>query len=284
MNFLFPQLEDSNPTKLKWVQTAFQNRGVCSEEARDIPDRIYQYRKDADYSLYQIENSCVYLSNPSKFADKYDCIMTDDEIRGHLIDQLSILNRKIIESNFNIFFKKIKKMQDESRVSCTTDSPNYEWMWEEYANNKKGFCIEFDYKKLLCEKFCGKHAIIFPVIYTNMKSNIVKMIIPQIKKDKLSFKFTSDLINALVLTKKKEYEKENEWRIFDRTTNIKRDANKKIGNGMKLTWSHNQNGEVCYYKYIPITRVIIGKNTTSEIRKKIVKIAERRGYPVVYSE
>jgi hypothetical protein len=68
-------------------------------------------------------------------------------------------------------------------------------MWAHYANNHKGFCIEFDVDEL----FYGAFQIILPVLYTQE--------MPLISVD------NPEEVKKIIYTKAKQWEYELEWRI-----------------------------------------------------------------------
>ena len=102
-------------------------------------------------------------------------------------------------------------------MSETFDSNS---MWGLYANDNKGFCIEYDFKKAKAQPFDKKRLLVslFKVQYAEEleKYSFVDMqkYFMTGKQDKdLLAKANKDALNKMI-TKTKEWEHEKEWRIF----------------------------------------------------------------------
>lgn len=101
-----------------------------------------------------------------------------------------------------ILFSTINEMND---ISCFTYDPS-NFMWQEYANNGNGFCMEFDLKD--SDKF-------FPVIYLDKdKLDYTNDIIKSFKDKKPDFKTISKLAILPWVTKDFKYQKEHELRFL----------------------------------------------------------------------
>lgn len=160
----------------------------------------------------------IYLSDPNKFNDPFDC-------RANLTIHESILKRNhyIREMIRKYFPGKTRKEQEslikeakikinegdyqyqiyeESRkifgVYCLSDKNDDLLMWSHYSEGHKGLCIEFDtsYDGLL-------FGTSMKVIYSDQYPTVNIMDIGNLKEFQKAF-----------FTKSKHWEYEQEWRIF----------------------------------------------------------------------
>lgn len=129
-------------------------------------------------------------------------------------------------------------------------------MWEKYAQNSSGYCIEYDVTNY---EF---NAGIFPVIYQdNRETNVVEQLVGNIIGQTI-FGISNGQIDAdksqylrLFLTKNTKWSYQNEWRLI---------------------------GEAKDQKKAPkILRIYLGKNCSDENKQKMKAIAKVKGFEIV---
>jgi len=128
-----------------------------------IPKKLFQYNTllDDKYNYYieknnlrlkTLEKNEIYVANYRSFNDPFE------------FEMLSIDIDKLKNDNYDI--KEIEKFLDEFKnkilVSCFTTIKDNMPMWAHYANNHKGYCVE--YKINNTEK-------IYPVFYENSRNS-----------------------------------------------------------------------------------------------------------------
>lgn len=110
---------------------------------------------------------------------------------------------KNIKGKLKEIFAKIKKYharignektwRKTLLITCFSDDNNSAYMWENYANNREGFCVVYDFRKMIKN---GNYVL--PVHYTDE-------ILELEYKDKVKIFFF----------KKSEFSKETEWRMLN---------------------------------------------------------------------
>lgn len=127
---------------------------------------LYRYRPSSDYALDALVKNDFWVSRPDSFNDPYDTSFvvdskvlidylltkTDDELI-YAYAELRNINSK---SKKKIASKWIEELYQENMsflkklylVSCFSENISNEVMWAHYADDGKGFAIEYHYKDL----------------------------------------------------------------------------------------------------------------------------------------
>ncbi|MCH5271962.1 MAG: DUF2971 domain-containing protein [Lachnospiraceae bacterium] len=140
-------------------------------------------------------------------------------------------------------------------ISLCADNKN-RLMWSHYADNHKGFCIEYDCN---LDNICDNVALISPVVYSVMRPKIPwKSFIAAdnlVKKEIDKDTFTSFLFSFL--TKDEVWSYEREWRILVPSTN-----------------------KVMDIKAPPISCIYLGALCSEENQERMLSIAKQLDVPV----
>ena len=131
------------------------------------PLKIYKYQS----TLHDFTNPSInklWISRASEFNDPYDCALLYKD-------------------------KESTEFKHEMLVGCFSEINNSILMWSHYANNHKGFCVEYDFYSM---------PPLLPVIYDAYYWGIEGF--GKAKSDG----------TLKVLRKAKEWEYEREWRFF----------------------------------------------------------------------
>ena len=122
-------------------------------------DRVFQYRKIADYTIESLINETIYCNKVCECNDPNDSLVLFDletltieslkEIRkrygsgDYLNDEIDIESIRELYKKNSVIFREIFR---NWRISCfTTDYKNGP-MWAMYGDNHRGICVEFDGK------------------------------------------------------------------------------------------------------------------------------------------
>lgn len=147
-------------------------------------------------------NGFFHFSFPKDFEDELDCVpvIKKDEIIYYYrkffsemgADEIKI--NKILEiAKEELTDERLKSIQmsyQKILVGCLTDSPENEKMWCKYADNNKGYCIEYDVED--CSVF---NSAVLPVVYVDKRYDI-------------SFSFVSTMIlEATRIGKERDFER-----------------------------------------------------------------------------
>ena len=202
----------------------------------EIPNRIFKYRSfDSNgNSINLLQNNRLYFSSPIKFNDPFDCrvapnysIGSDKDIYNKMYEHnkevypnlsygvLRKITGKDFAKNVNIiknpelFSKRINDMIDQliGVFTMTEDNENI-LMWSHYAESHKGFCVEFNPKRLF--EICYNYIKIGDLIVS--KKVKYSSTYPLINPYKVSASYEEYMDWLTVKSSVWEYEKE--WRLI----------------------------------------------------------------------
>ena len=62
-----------------------------------------------------------------------------------------------LENPFSLFYRTLIDEQKQRSIACFTESNDNSAMWGHYADSHRGFCIEYDFQKILtaCSEKCA---------------------------------------------------------------------------------------------------------------------------------
>lgn len=181
------------------------------------PASLYKYYRDTVENLDAVKNNKMWYSAPCNFNDVFDCdISIDDkkvfnEALKLFPDKRGIRPGSNAWKNFRATIiqqlRALRSQFDELRnttgVSCLSESENSLLMWAHYANNHRGFCVEYDLLEI--NRILNFSAI--PVIYSEDRTCFDFFDPQTIEKDTLKL-----FIQSLT-SKSPEWSYEKEWRI-----------------------------------------------------------------------
>lgn len=147
-----------------------------------------------------------------------------------------------------------KGLSKQFRVSCFSTSPFMNRMWaSQYANNHKGFCIEYEvpeYSNANADIFNN----LFPVIYSNNRVSILDECLKYMQ-DKPDQELLEKIYKYGILLKSIDWIKQDEWRL--------------VSPGNMLADDYN-----C--EFFKISKVYLGNRMSKEDRKQIIDICKRK--------
>lgn len=225
------------------------------------PASLYKYYRDNnDLHLNNIKNNKMWYSSPCKFNDVFDCDIFFDKEK--IFDNLwrlisaekyvlygSPKERELRAEINEIIESKVKELavlKDRTGVSCFSELKDSLLMWAHYADNHRGFCVEYNLlninKKLMFTPV--------PVIYTDEIACFDFADFEILKKGG-----SIKLIDKIVSFKSPEWSYEKEWRII-------RD---KGACGDK--WDDNKKGALL--DMIKPSSIILGCNAKLDFEQKV---------------
>ena len=175
-----------------------------------IPKKLYRYRPLNLYTIDEIINRHVFLSNPN-IDDLFDTNIVNNggEVEGiwaayyiskYYREQSSEMDKSF--KFYNSYFEELnKEMRENIKITCFTESNTNVPMWQYYADKHMGVCLEYSISK----NDFGNSIYFLPVIYTNDYNKYLPDHLLE-RKEKLLFILCSVL-------KMQEWEFEKEWRI-----------------------------------------------------------------------
>ncbi len=215
-----------------------------------VQDRIfYQYQKLENEYVKTIKEQCVYVSDPSKFRDPYDCW-------GILLSDIKNYNaEKLIHAE-----QKLRRGVQQLGVICLTSSWDNQLMWSHYADSHAGMCLGFKVIDLIQND--GENFFLLPVQY----ADITPIPISEAWHDEetnLASKATSI---SFLRTKIPDWHYEREWRFLCSPKH--RGKKRNLSNfGLELK-------EIIFGQYVPLDKRedTINSLTTAKINIDYYKI------------
>ncbi|MBJ6799739.1 DUF2971 domain-containing protein [Geomonas propionica] len=193
-----------------------------------VPKTLYRYRSLNQYSLCELIHSEFYFASPQEFNDPYDCKnmfsfegTTDNDWRLFLNRFLEVnrpeltakerkqqidlvlqggehRSREKVAEQFDVWGKILEKQSSELGILCLSKTHTDILMWSHYANNHKGYCLEFDANKLRELFFCGE------VVYKDNYPRFSEFVRANL----------NGIAQTFTLTKSKHWKYEQEYRLI----------------------------------------------------------------------
>ncbi|MFZ1289478.1 MAG: DUF2971 domain-containing protein [Melioribacteraceae bacterium] len=180
-----------------------------------IPQTLYKYSSINKYLIDHLKNNSLSASSPTKFNDLYDSTMHFDtaskDIKRH--NELNEGSRKlglkevISDEMKEILLKRSKEIDEHSltyltkdfRIICLSSFERDIKMWSHYSNNNKGICLAYDFTN------SNLSDLIYPIFYITKPIDVTVLCEDDNKI------MLAALIS--VISKFRDWEHENEWRI-----------------------------------------------------------------------
>jgi len=184
-----------------------------------LPAKLYKYQPCTDYSFGNLARRSVWFSKPETFNDPFDCDInfkiidvTAENVKAMVV-RMGGANGKSFSNddaiNMALAATEIvkKKQWAKTGVACFTEESENILMWSHYADNHRGFCLEFDTSYHPFKPFKTE-----TVIKVNYADSYPSLSINDIPQKILSHSLS--LPKTLLGTKSLHWCYENEWRIF----------------------------------------------------------------------
>lgn len=145
------------------------------------------------------------------------------------------------------------------RVSCFTETPYSMLMWSHYANNHRGFCVEYEIPAYV-ESCMHLYLNLMPVIYSNERVPILEQCVQVLQSPGVTPSILWDIYKYGLLMKSEEWKYQNEWRLISYDDMLSSD------NSYNCT-------------FFKIKKVFLGNRMAAHDRKKIVSICKDKRIP-----
>ena len=235
-----------------------------------VPIKLYKYfpnisdkENNINFSLQALENNTVFLQNPYNFDDTFDSNIsldlqkfikyrTDcDDIQKYLTEQQGDLETLINE------YKEYKSfLGNRFRVTCFTTTPYSLLMWALYANDYKGFCVEYNIDPNVSE-YESVYNNLFPCVYSYPRPDITELLLKS-KDGNLTNEELWLVYRNGILRKGVEWVYQDEWRFI---------------------LPQNHTGSNFNISFYPISKVFFGNKMIIEERKTIIDICKKKNIP-----
>lgn len=212
----------------QWVTSFHQLYFNSDPEKRDQgynlllkyrPERFCKYIGDVSHINSYLESFSHWYVNPDLFVDKYDGLWYQFPIDPdrHNPDQIEVLN--FFQENYlhsesaNNPEKGLDDLRSSLKICSFTTDPLSREMWNNYANESKGICVEYDLNQKKYSDPMFIQETLYPMIYSKESCNISDFLLSshQLQWDGMFMEYFG-LLKPLL--KSSEYIYENEWRSF----------------------------------------------------------------------
>jgi hypothetical protein len=183
----------------------------------NTPPYLYKYQTVTTHSLLSLVEGTVWMASPDSFNDPFDCAINLDQNRlsesvVHALELASIARNVPVDESLwavrpddETAYAELKaSLKAQIRaigVLCLSETPCEILMWSHYAQDHKGFCIEYrlDESSLL-------KAMAQPVRYTDTYPSLSVKNLPGDAED--------NFLDICLYTKAKQWSYEKEWRVI----------------------------------------------------------------------
>lgn len=175
------------------------------------PSKIFKYQPMTIYSLNNLNNNQLWFSKPTNFNDPFDTCFDFDEKSITLEVMKSVyknnfpFNSSDVKEFLNIqknikkgLIKKQRKFFESVGVCCFCKKEDNILMWSHYADQHRGFCLEFNTSDPLFKE-------LKPVSYSEIFPILNHQILTEDDKD--------TELTKMLHTKYIGWKYEKEWRI-----------------------------------------------------------------------
>lgn len=187
-----------------------------------------------------------------------------DECIGRLKENTSkVINDKVLDSakGFLTYYLDLNsRTRSETFTFSLAEEGDNQAMWGLYADESKGFCIEYSFPK---EDFLGQRMLLnlFPIYYGEKPlikffDVLIKGLYAQNNINGISYEDYQDWFLS-AYTKDKTYEWQKEWRI---------------------TFDNRMGGNLQHFPFAK--SIILGERMTEENKKRLIEIAKKKGLSV----
>lgn len=153
----------------------------------NVPETLFRYRQGNKNDIDALKSNKIWFSNMKNVNDKFEgkFIISYDKLHLHFDFLQEYLESKVEEM--------LEYIIGQFYICCFCESVQKDNMWAYYADNNKGFCIEYYVDSFESPYF------IFPVTYKDKKEYIEDI--------------DEDTIRRSILIKNCKWKSEDEWRI-----------------------------------------------------------------------
>ena len=241
---------------------------------RSPSKKFYRFRPPKMHEINALENNEIYLCRPAVYEDEGDCEILYDiaelcryfmlEMKPKKYERLyDYVNNKLMDEIVSRMENepRFKKMRDEIRneclVACITQN-NTKYMWENYAQNGEGICLEYD----MADVLLGHDSMlkIFPVRYVEDRNKTEDIFFTSKELNDTDEAFDNARRKYLLscMTKNRiPFSQEREWRLLCEYQEL----------------NDGENGKL--YDFVPPTKIVLGKNISKhpEFMEKVLEYA-----------
>lgn len=116
----------------------------------NLPQYLYKYRSGSEWDLDALENDSVWMGSAIEMDDPLDSkLLLTDEFRKQI--EYVVNNVEHFKKEKYRVYLNDNSVQKDCFLCSLSEISDSDDMWERYANNEQGFCIEYNTEELICK-------------------------------------------------------------------------------------------------------------------------------------
>ena len=249
-------------------------KGICEQNGMDIPYTHADFKEyvetcmDEDANIIEEkEREFLIAHASSKDFEHMDEIF---QYLKHVRDKFAEIEDETVENMSEGINQTRTGMRDSSLVYCMTERYDNHTLWENYANNYTGFCIEYNFHDFADFNFQDYKNLVYMFPMTYCKKKPYFNMVPLMEGSFRQFIYKDDSwtrdpeldadLNMQLLYKNSDYDYEREWRF-----SINADSTNK-------------------QKFPFVSAIYVGKDIKQRNLARLMKIATKLGVPIYKQE
>ncbi len=220
---------------------------------KNIPQYLYKYRSGSAWDMDALENDSIWMACATKMDDPLDSkILLSEKSKAQIRYVINNVD-KFRSEKYRIHLEE-DSIQRECYLCSLSEEKNSQDMWSRYADNERGFCIEYDARKLVKK-------VKFPILPVYYDKKIEWECEDLSKLDKKSLIVCNFLIKDKLGKQGEDWYSQREWRIISFKNNMELENDAQDGKCIQV---------------IKPTRIILGKNIIDKNKKRIIHWQEKK--------
>lgn len=221
---------------------------------KNLPQYLYKYRNGSEWDLIALEKDSLWMGNAIKMDDPLDSkLLLTDEFKTQIEYVVNHVEH-FKDEKYRVHLND-NSIQKDCFLCSLSEISDSDDMWERYADNEHGFCIEYNAEKLICKVGLP----LLPVYYDEKFQYNAKTLS---SLSKIALVFIIFLIKNKVGVNGEDWYSQREWRI--------------IGFKKNLGLSETEENGKCIQVIKP-TRIILGRSVLESVKMRIMNWKEQDG-------
>lgn len=214
-----------------------------------LKQRLYKYRSGNIRDIEALKDNKLWFGCADSQDDIYDTTFNTKEDWKKLYDVIVAKEPKFKQGKYKeAMYTDGRIFQKNTYLCCFGDSADNDDLWDKYANEYKGFCIEYD-----CSSLISKSLLPVPVKYGD---NTISF---------FEFQDKRAAIVKICFTKQIQWACQKEWRIMQW--------------GKMLGIASGAKGMLVD---APIPKaLILGKNINNDLKEVLIEVAKEKNIKIV---
>lgn len=220
---------------------------ACDLILKNKPEFLYKYRSGALRDIEALKKGKLWIARATEMDDDEEGRVFLKSIFKSAVKDMAEADEKYKDPKYEYIVDNIDEITRKETFICSlSEIYTNEDMWNRYANESKGFCIEYKFDEIFCFNKNGLRCL--PVTYGTKKP-----LGPKDFKDVNALVFSALYRKNEIGNKGEDWNGQREWRIacFEKTLG---ELEKPNGTSIEVP--------------VP-SRIILGKNASDDLQKQL---------------